>query len=56
MRRRSAPACPEPFAEIARETDLHNQELSGPGELAGAYGVAGQVNAQVVRAADGPRW
>ena len=26
-----------------------SQELSGSGELAGAYGVAGQVNAQVVR-------
>jgi hypothetical protein len=34
-----------------------SQELSGSGELADAYGVAGQVNGQVVRAADGvPRW
>jgi hypothetical protein len=48
-----SPACPEPFAEIARETDVLSQELSGSGELVGAYGVVGQVNAQVVRAADG---
>ena len=47
------PGLPRTFAEIARETNVLSQELSGSGELAGAYGVAGQVNAQVVRAADG---
>jgi hypothetical protein len=48
-----SPADPETFAEIARETDVLSQELSGSGGLAGAYGVAGQAGAQVIRAADG---
>ena len=48
-----SPADPKTFAEIARETDVLSQELSGSGGLAGAYGVAGQAGAQVIRAADG---
>ena len=40
---------PETFAEIVRETDTLNQELFESGELVGAYGVADQVNAKVVR-------
>jgi hypothetical protein len=47
------PGLPRTFAEIVRETNVLSQQLSGSGELAGAYGVAGQVNAQVVQAADG---
>jgi|HubBroStandDraft_3_1064219.scaffolds.fasta_scaffold374259_1 hypothetical protein len=48
-----SPADPKTFAEIARETDVLSQELSGSGGLAGAYGVVGQAGAQVIRAADG---
>src|SRR4051812_50011138 len=40
---------PETFAEIVRETDALNQELFESGELVGAYGVADQVNAKMVR-------
>jgi hypothetical protein len=40
---------PKTFAEIVRETDTLNQELFESGELVGAYGVADQVNAKVVR-------
>ena len=40
---------PETFSEIVRETDTLNQELFESGELVGAYGVADQVNAKVVR-------
>jgi hypothetical protein len=47
------PGLPRTFAEIARETNVLSQELTGSGELASVYGVAGQVNAQVVQAADG---
>lgn len=43
----------ETFAEIVRETDALNRELFESGELVGAYGVADQVNAKMVRAADG---
>ena len=39
----------ETFAEILRQTDALNQELFESGELVGAYGVADQVNAKVVR-------
>ena len=44
---------PETFAEIVRETDTLNQELFESGELVGAYGVADQVNAKVVRVTAG---
>jgi hypothetical protein len=39
----------EEFAEIVRQTDALNQELLESGELVGAYGVADQLNAKVVR-------
>src|ERR1700752_5071566 len=44
---------PDVFAEILRETDALNQELFESGELVGAYGVADQVNAKMVRASGG---
>ena len=40
----------ETLAEIIRETDALNQELFESGELVGAYGVADQANAKMVRA------
>ena len=43
----------ESFAEILRATDALNQELFESGELVGAYGVADQVNAKVVRVTGG---
>ena len=43
----------ETLAEIIRETDALNQELLESGELVGAYGVADQVNAKMVRATAG---
>ena len=43
----------ETFAEILRETDALNQELFESGELVGAYGVADQVNAKMVRVTGG---
>ena len=43
----------ETFAEIVRETDGLNQELSEAGELVGGYGLADQVNAKVVRVTGG---
>jgi len=43
----------ETLAEIIRETDALNQELFESGELVGAYGVADQVNAKVVRVTGG---
>jgi hypothetical protein len=43
----------EEFAEIVRQTDALNQELLASGELVGAYGVADQLNANVVRVGDG---
>src|SRR4029079_224526 len=39
----------ETLAEIIRETDALNQELFESGELVGAYGVADQLNAKMVR-------
>ncbi|HET6918474.1 MAG TPA: YciI family protein [Jiangellaceae bacterium] len=44
---------PDVFAEIVRQTDALNQELFESGELVGAYGVADQVNAKVVRVREG---
>ena len=41
------------FAEIVRDTDALNAELFESGELVGAYGVADQVNAKMVRVTDG---
>ena len=43
----------ETFAEIVRETNALNLELFESGELGGAYGVADQVNAKMVRATAG---
>ncbi|HEY3941114.1 MAG TPA: YciI family protein [Acidimicrobiales bacterium] len=43
----------ETLAELIRETDALNRELFESGELVGAYGVADQVNAQVVLVSDG---
>ena len=43
----------ETLTEIIRETDALNQELFESGELVGAYGVADQVNAKVVRVTGG---
>jgi hypothetical protein len=43
----------ETFAEIVRETDALNRELFESGELVGAYGVADQVQAKMVRVTDG---
>lgn len=43
----------ETLAEIIRETDALNQELSESGELIGAYGVADEVNTKMVRVTDG---
>jgi hypothetical protein len=37
------------LAEVIRETDGLNQELFESGELVGAYGVADQVDAKMVR-------
>src|SRR5262245_14927100 len=39
----------EAFAAIVRETDALNQELFESGELVGAYGLADQVDAKMVR-------
>ena len=44
---------PEAFAEIVRETDALNQQLFESGELVGAYGVADQVDAKMVRVSAG---
>ena len=44
---------PEEFAELVRRTDALNQELFESGELVGAYGVADQLTAKVVRVDDG---
>jgi hypothetical protein len=43
----------ETFAEILRETDALNQELFESGELVGAYGVADQADAKMVRTTAG---
>jgi hypothetical protein len=44
---------PEVGAELIKETDEHNKELFKSGELVGAYGVAEQINAKMVRIAGG---
>ena len=44
---------PDLMAEVIRETDALNEALSASGELVGAYGVAGQTDAKVVRVTDG---
>ena len=43
----------ELMAEVVRETDAHNQALFESGELVGAYGLADQSDAKVVRVTDG---
>jgi hypothetical protein len=43
----------ETLAELIRETDALNQELYESGELVGAWGLSDQVNAKMVRVADG---
>ena len=43
----------EEFAELVRQTDALNQELFESGELVGAYGVADQETAKVVRVGAG---
>jgi hypothetical protein len=43
---------PEELAEIIRQTDALNQQLFESGELVGAYGLADQLNAKVVRVTD----
>lgn len=40
---------PDELDRLIAETDAHNEELFRSGELVGAYGVADQVNAKVVR-------
>src|SRR5688500_10347103 len=44
---------PEQTSELIRETDALNRELFESGELVGAYGVADQVDAKMVRTGDG---
>jgi hypothetical protein len=44
---------PAAFQALVSETDALNRELFESGELVGAYGVADQVNAKVVRVSDG---
>jgi hypothetical protein len=44
---------PEAGAEVIKETDELNLELFKSGELVGAYGVAEQINAKMVRIAGG---
>jgi hypothetical protein len=43
----------ETLAEVIRETDALNQELFESGELVGAWGVADELNAKMVRVTDG---
>jgi hypothetical protein len=43
----------ETLAEVIRETDALNRELFESGELVGAYGLADQVNAKMVRVTGG---
>jgi hypothetical protein len=43
----------EQAVELIQKTDELNRELFESGELVGAYGVADQVNAKMVRVADG---
>ena len=42
------------LAEIIRQTDALNRALLESGELVGAYGVADEADAKVVRVTDGP--
>ncbi|HEY2429479.1 MAG TPA: YciI family protein [Acidimicrobiales bacterium] len=44
---------PEKGAEIVRDTDVLNRELFQSGELVGAYGLADQHIAKMVRVSDG---
>jgi hypothetical protein len=44
---------PDLMAEVIRETDALNRTLFESGELVGAYGVADQAAAKVVRVTDG---
>ncbi len=44
---------PDAMAEVVRETDALNRALFESGELVGAWGVADQADAKVVRVADG---
>lgn len=44
---------PEQMAELIRETDALNRQLFESGELVGAYGVADQAAAKLVKVADG---
>lgn len=44
---------PQQFEELVRDTDAHNTALFASGELIGAYGVADDLNAKVVRSRDG---
>jgi hypothetical protein len=39
------------FAELVRQTDAHNRSLFESGELVGAYGLANEADAKVVRVA-----
>jgi hypothetical protein len=41
------------LAEIIRETDALNRELFESGELVGAYGLADELQAKMVRTTDG---
>ena len=44
---------PDELAELVRRTDALNRELFDSGELVGAYGVADQENAKMVRVTGG---
>jgi hypothetical protein len=44
---------PEVFQEIVRDTDAHNADLQASGEFVGAYGLADEAQAKVVRVRDG---
>ena len=44
---------PDELAQLVRQTDALNRELFESGELVGAYGVADEVNAKMVRVTDG---
>lgn len=44
---------PDDMGALVRETDAHNTALVRSGEMVGAYGVADQEQARLVRVADG---
>lgn len=44
---------PEQMDALVRDTDAHNAALFASGELVGAYGVADDLNAKVVRSRNG---